>query len=686
MSGGCLLAGIFLIVQVAGKKGVATQSGPFLRTRWCAKLPPVRLVMAIPTPSERVRFGVFEADLRSGELRKHGIKIKLHHQPFQVLAMLLEHPGELVTREELKNKLWPLDTFVDFDVGLNSAVKKLRGALGDSAEIPRYVETLPRRGYRFVGSVSNISTSQVEPTSALLEPVVAEQPSVSNKGMTTEVPPVSAAHSGWKIWATAGVLVALLVLLVGLNARGLRNRLLVRETPVHIRAIAVLPLENLSGDPAQDYFAEGMTDELITDLAQLNELRVISRTSVMRFKGTRTPLPQIARELHVDAIVEGSVVHVDTRVRVSAQLLDATTDRHLWAQTYERDLSDVLGLQRDLAKAIAGEIRIKLSPNESARLESSRAINPLAHAAFLKSRYFTHNQRSSEGALKSVESSLEAVRIAPDWALAYSGLADSYIQAAFLAALPPNEVMPKAKVAARRALELDLDLSEAHVALGWILSDFDYEYSASEREFKRAIELSPSSSYAHQGYADLLNGVGRPDEAISEIKLARQLDPVSFYISRDVGRILYDARRYDEALEALRQAADLNPASGVVYNWMSWAFDKKGMVAQSVEMDLKNEANRGASQEVLQQLREAYRVSGERGYLKKHVELIKDDPYEHALYIARLGETEKALQFLRQACEEHSGWLDMLKVDPELDNLRSDLRFTELLRRIKLSP
>jgi len=453
-----------------------------------------------------------------------------------------------------------------------------------------------------------------------------------------------------------------------------------------IHSIAVLPLENLSGDPQQEYVADGMTDELITELAQLKELRVISRASVMRFKGAKTPLPQIARELQVDTIVEGSVAHLGTRVRVSAQLLDATTDRHLWAETYERDLSDVLSLQRDLAKAIAGEIRIKLSPNESARLEGSRAINPLAHAAFLRGRYFTHNQRSPEGARKSIQSSLEAVRIAPDWAPAYSGLADSYIQAAFLAALPPNEAMPRAKVAARRALELDLDLSEAHVALGWILSNFDYEYSASESEFKRAIELSPSSSYAHQGYADLLNGLGRHDEAISEIKVARQLDPVSFFISRDVGRILYDARRYDEALEALRQAADLSPASGVVYNWMSWVYDKKGMAAQSVEMDLKNAVNRGASQEVLQQLKEAYRVSGERGYLKKHAQLIKDDPYEQALYTARLGETEKALQLLRQACEEHSGWLDMLKVDPELDNLRPDRRFGELLYRINLSP
>jgi TolB-like protein/Flp pilus assembly protein TadD len=453
-----------------------------------------------------------------------------------------------------------------------------------------------------------------------------------------------------------------------------------------IRSIAVLPLANLSGDPQQDYVADGMTDELITELAQLKELRVISRASVMRFKGAKTPLPQIGRELHVDVVVEGSVIRAGSRVRISAQLLDAISDRHLWAKNYERDVNDVLGLQRELARAIVAEIKIKLTPRESARLEASQPINSEAQTAYLKSRYFIHNQRTPEGARKAVECSLQAVQSAPDWALSYSVLADAYASAGFLSAIPPNEAMPKAESAARKALELDPDLSEAHTALGWVLSNFYFDYAAGEREFKRAIELGPSSSGAHQGYADLLNSLGRAEEAISEIKLARQLDPISFFVSRDVGRILYDSKRYDEALEALRQAAEMNPSSGVVYNWMSWAYDKKGMAAQSVEMDLRNDGNRGASQEVLQELREAYRVSGERGYLKKHVELIKGDPYEQALYTARLGETEKALQLLRQACEEHSGWLDMLKVDPELDNLRPDPHFRELLHCVNLSP
>jgi len=645
------------------------------------------LIVNSPRASQvKARFGSFETDMRAGELRKHGVRIRLQTQPFQILGMLLERPGEVVTREELRQALWPGGTFVDFDHGLNNAINRLREALGDSAESPRFLETLPRRGYRFIAAVESVLSPSPQYLAVQVENSFDAPTPVGDKVAALPVESSKASLRA-RLWIAAGTgAAALLVLLVSLNTGGLRQRLLGATATRSIQSIAVLPLENLSGDPSQEYFADGMTDELITDLAQLNDLRVISRTSVMRFKGTKTPLPEIARELQVDAIVEGSVVRVGPRVRISAQLLEAASDRHLWAQTYEHDLSDVFGLQRELARAIAGEVKIKLTPKQRGRLESSRPVNPEAHTAYLKSRYFIYNQRSAEGARKSLECSLQAVQSAPDWALAYSGLADSYISAAFLSALPPNEAMLKAKLAAKKALELDPDLPEAHVALGLILQNFDYDYTSGEREFKRSIELSPSNSYAHLSYADVLNVVGRSEEAISEIKLARQLDPMSFWISRDVGRILYHARRYDEALEALRQAADMNPGSGVVYNWMSWVYDKKGMVAQSVTLDLKNEENRGASQEVLQQLRRAYLVSGERGYLKKHNELIRNDPYEKALYTARLGETDEALKLLQKAHEQHSGWLTFVKVDPELDNLRSDPRFTELLRRINLSP
>jgi tetratricopeptide (TPR) repeat protein len=309
---------------------------------------------------------------------------------------------------------------------------------------------------------------------------------------------------------------------------------------------------------------------------------------------------------------------------------------------------------------------------------------PEAYVAYLKSRYFVQNQRSAEGVKKSLEYSLQAVQIDPDWALAYAGLAGSYISANYLDALPPQQVWPKAKSAAQKAVQLDPNLSEAHVALGEVLQNSDFDYPAAEREFKRAIELSPSNSHAHQSYADFLASLGRANEALSEIKLAQQLDPMCFWVSRDVGRMFYEARLYDQAVAALREASEMNPASPVVYNWLSWTYDKKGMIQESVEMDLKDEAANGASQEVLSQLRDAFEKSGQKGYLRKKLEVTQGDGYILAQINARLGNRDQAFRCLNQAFEQRSGYLALLKVDPELDNLRSDPRFQTHLHRMNL--
>jgi tetratricopeptide (TPR) repeat protein len=424
---------------------------------------------------------------------------------------------------------------------------------------------------------------------------------------------------------------------------------------------------------------------LTTQLAQIGAVKVISRTSVLRFKDTRTPLSQIARELHVDAIVEGSVARSGQRVRINAQLIDASSDRHLWAHSYERDLREILALQAEVAAAIAIEVNGRLTPQQRTRLAAARSTNPDAYVAYLKGRYFIDNRRSVEGARKSLEYSLQAVRIDPDWALAYSGLASSYVSAALFAAVPPNEALPQAKSAAQKALQLDPDIAEAHVALANVLTMFDFNQVAADGEFKRAIELSPGSSEPHRAYATYLANVGRPNEAISEVRLAYQLDPMSFWVSRDVGRILYECRRYDEALEALREASEMNPNSAVVYNWLSWTYDKKGMIPESVQMDLKDEAVHGANQQIISKLRKTFESSGQKAYLTKKLEMNRDSAYDFAQINARLGNRDEAFRWLEKLYGERSGWITKLNADPELDNLHSDPRFQDLLRRVGLA-
>jgi TolB-like protein/DNA-binding winged helix-turn-helix (wHTH) protein len=623
------------------------------------------------------RFGAFEINLQSGEVRKKGMRLRLSGQPFQVLAVLLERPGEVVTREELHSKLWPADTFVDFDHGLNNAVARIREVLEDSSDTPRYVETIPRRGYRFIAPLTDLPPSAVLPTNS-----DDSRPSLKIASALSSAPSAPSTRSRLVLnKRLLGALAFLFVLGLGLLLYRTDTRRRASSSP--IKSLAVLPLENLSSDPDQQYFADGMTEELTTQLAQISAVKLISRTSVMRFKGTRTPLSQIARELNVDAIVEGSVARSGNRVRINAQLIDASTDRHLWAHSYERDLREILTLQAEVANAIAMEVNGKLAPQLRPRMADTRP-NPDAYVAYLKSRYFIDNQRSAEGARKSLEYSLQAVRTDPDWAMGYSGLANSYVSASLLGVLPPNEAMPQAKIAAQKALQLNPDIDLAHVALANALTMFDFNHAAAEPEYRRAIALSPGNSETHRSYATYLTNMGRCGDAISEIKLAQQLDPLSFWVTRDVGRILYECRRYDEALEALQKAVEMNPNSPVVYNWLSWTYDKKGMITESVDMDLKDLAG-GVSQTTLSQLRKTFETSGYRAYLKQRLEMGGHDLYELAQINARLGNRDEAFRWLEKLYEHHSGSIGKLNADPELDNLRSDPRFDDLLRRARLA-
>jgi TolB-like protein/DNA-binding winged helix-turn-helix (wHTH) protein/Tfp pilus assembly protein PilF len=513
----------------------------------------------------RLRFGVFEMDLPAGELRKHGLKIRIQEQPYQVLAMLVQHAGKVVTREDLQKKLWPADTFVDFDHGLNKAINKIREALSDSAESPRYVETLSRRGYRFLAEVKDADASVRSPelpTQPQPSEEVGNRLDVAGK---VAVPKQLLRSQAWRISAFA--LFALMASLATWRLHSLTHR------PSVIRSLAVLPLESLSSEASQDYFADGMTDELISDLGQISALRVILRTSVMTYKHARKPVPQIARELNVDAVVEGTVLRSGDQVRITAQLIEAATDKHLWSQSYEGELRDTLTLQNKVASAIADQIRINLNPQEQAALKNTKFVNPRAYESYLKGRYFW-NKRTADGLKVALAYFNQAVDEDPKYAQAYSGLADTY---ALLgdwqyAAMTPKEALPKAKAAAIKALELDSTLGEAHNSLAFVLDGFGWDLDAGGKEFRRAIDLNPSYATAHHWFARHLSLLGRYEEAIAEMRKAESLDPLSLIINADLAELLVLAHSYDESIRQSSKTIEMDPNFAMAHNQLAQGY------------------------------------------------------------------------------------------------------------------
>jgi len=636
------------------------------------------------------RFGAFEADLRSGELHKNGVKIKLQEQPFQVLAMLLRRPGDVITREELQKAVWPADTFVDFDRGLNKAINKIREALGDSADDPRFVETLPRRGYRFIAPVDvGAGVGGLSPG-----PVNTGPPSPSGRGAGGEDEASNAgavrqppARSPWPL-RLAGLLA---MLLVGVGTGWFVWHRSWRQTDQpareRIQSLAVLPLENLSEDKRQEYFADGMTDELITDLGKISALRVISRTSVMQYRGAKKPLPEIARELNVDAVVEGTVLRSGDRVRISAQLIRASPERQLWSESYERDLRDVLGLQGEVARAIANEVQIKLTPQERTRLAALHAPNPGAQEAYLKGLY-SWNKLTLQGFLTATEFFNRAIDKDPNYARAYVGLADCYYKLGNWGVRPPREVFAKLKEAATKAVALDGSLGDAHtvMALAYTLNDWDL--NGAGRELRLAIELSPNSAMAHDEYSFNLLQLGKREEALAEMSKARALDPVSEYTNAGVGFFLYFARESDKAIEQLRLAG-----SSPGHYGLALAYLQRGSYAEAIE---EFERADGGSEEIdtkekAAALRQAFKDGGMPGYWNKHLQLLMTEskrryirPLEIAFDYTMLGEKEFAFEWLQKAFEEHGNGMTMLGLDRRFDSLHSDPRFRKLLHRIGL--
>jgi TolB-like protein/DNA-binding winged helix-turn-helix (wHTH) protein/lipopolysaccharide biosynthesis regulator YciM len=646
------------------------------------------------------RFGVFEVNLQARELRKHATHVRLSGHAFEILALLLERPGEIVTREQLRARLWPADTFVDFEHGLNTAVKKLRAILGDSPESPRYVETLPRVGYRFIAPIE---------TGAQQTSKQAERGTLDASLPNRDLPPRSRltapSRSSFK---TVGSLALATFVLVGaalvLNIAKTRERVVGFLRPASVPAeatvstrqqphsIAVLPLENLSADRDQDYFVEGMTDELTTDLAQFKDLRVISRTSATHYKGTNKTSLQISKELGVDALIEGTVERVGEHVRIRAQLIDCISDRHLWAKSYDREFKDVLALQSELARDIVEQIQGNvLSTRSLTRSADSRSVDPNAYEAYLKGRYFW-NKRTHEGFMRAVEYFQAAIGKDPNYAQAYAGLADSYLLLGGYGFEEQKDSMSKARAAALKALATDNRLAEAYTSLGLIVEQADWNWAEAEKDYKRAIELNPNYSVAHHWYGDgYLAAVGKSDEAIAELRKAHELDPLSLIIATDLAKRLCYAGNYDEGMEQFRKVLEVDPDFVLAHHYLSQAYEMKGLFPEAIA-EAKKIKPPDSIPYAVAQLGHIYALQGRRreaigiaDQLERVSKRTHINPYYISNIYVALGERDMVFVWLERAYQQHSSTMNGLKTDPVYsDPIRSDPRFQDLMRRVGL--
>jgi TolB-like protein/DNA-binding winged helix-turn-helix (wHTH) protein/Tfp pilus assembly protein PilF len=616
-------------------------------------------------------FGSFRLDPRERLLFCSGKPVPLSPKAFELLLLLVTNAGHLIEKDDLIRQLWP-DTFVE-EGSLVKHVYLLRKALAQGENGTEYIETVPKIGYRFLAKViDGLGTVPAADLSASRRPVHRAITSSRRRAMLLSVGLVLLAafvlaqSRGWIHWS-------------------------LRKTQLSIRSIAVLPLENVSGDPTQEYFADGMTDQLITDLGKIGELRVVSRTSAMQYKGVRKSLPQIGRELNVDAVIEGSVQRSGSRVRITAQLVQASTDKHLWAEKYDGDIRDVLQLQDEVASAIVDQIRIKLTPQERALLSSSQVVDPQAHEAYLKGLYLW-NERSPEGLQKAIEYFNQAIRKDPDYALAYAGLADVYGVLSDHDVLPPGEAYPKAKAAVLKALAIDDTLGEAHTCLAWIEEGYDWDAQRAEKEFQRAIQLNPNYATAHYRYSRLLYDQGRLDESVREAQRAVELDPIGVATTSNLGDVYYYARRYNEAIQQHRKAAGLHPGASEPHQGLFLDYLAEGMYAGSIAeaqrwliVSVSGEKSSADAAAAIRRIdsagyREALRVLISQAIAQRKV------AYASAAWIAilcaRRGDEDKALDWLEQAYGDRDDTLPSMKVEPAFDMLRSNPRFQEVLRRV----
>ena len=627
-----------------------------------------------PVRSKIVSFGVYEFDSRARELRREGMRVRLEGQPVAILQMLIDRPGELVTREELQKELWPADTFVDFEHSLNAAVKRLRAALNDSADHPHYIETLARRGYRVIAAV-NGAESKGESDATIAIPADAQPP---------------AGSYARSLWLKAGVAL-FAVALVGWGWREWRHRPAIPAVPA-IRSLAVLPLDNLSGDPSQEYLADGMTEELIGRLSRIHGLRVISRTSAMHFKNTQLSTPQITKALGVDAIVEGSVIREGTQIRVHAQLIRGAIDEHIWAGEYQREYRSILSLQEEVARSIVQQIKIRLTPQEQVGLAGARPVDSQVQESYLKGRYY-FNQRTEDSLNRSVGYFQQAIARDPSYALAYCGLADAYALLGFRGGVPSKDALSQAKAAALKAIELDDTLGEPHASLAFIAETHEWDWATAEREYKRALELNPGDARAHNWYGGYLMYVGRFEEGISEAKRARDLDPLSLPVNNALAGRLLVAGRVDEALKQLQETLEMDPHFAPAHQTLGWAYLNKGKHEEVIqEFQQALQLSGTDDKDIMLDLGFAYAAAGRREEARKILAKLKKlhergfaPSGSIAILYGALGELNEAFAWLEKAYEERDPELTYLKVPGRrFEPLRRDARFQQLVHRIGL--
>lgn len=629
-------------------------------------------------PEKPIRFGDCELNAAAFELRRGRRTIKLERIPLQVLLMLLEERGKLVTREALAERVWGKDVFVDVDNGINTAIRKIRQVLNDDPQRPRFIETISGMGYRFIGPVETLP-------GASAEQIATEAPAGSNETKPELQLPLETQGSSRKRteWLLLGSVLVLSMATTGWwrYAGPLRHQ---------VRSIAVLPLQNLSGDPSQDFLADGMTEELITELSRIEPLRVISHTSVMDYKGTKKHLPEIARELNVDAILEGSVIREKDNVRVTIQLLDGLADRHLWSEAYERPVNGVLNLQRDVAKAVASEIRVKLTPVQQARLKAVQDLNPQAYENYVRGRYLLSTQFTMSAPLMQAKSHFEnAIQADPKFAEAYSGLADVHLFLALFRYEAPEAAFRSAHEALNKATELDETVGEIHDTLGTILWRHDWDFAGAEREYDRSIALAPSYSCAHEDRAAYLAFLGKRDEALAELIKVNGLD-IGPGSQMTAAAVFYHLRDYPKLIEIAKEGVATNPNEAVEHLDLGIGYEGVGKHAQAItELKTALDLSKG-DQDIASFLMHSLVKSRDRQGATKILRHWEEksgsiNSYLMATMYANLGENDKAFEFLKRAVAERSLELSWhIKADLRIDGLRSDDRFRAITRQMGL--